>query len=147
MTWRSVYWDRPTGCEMDESTRQELLDELCPHLRPLIARVMDCECGCEVLDFFRQRSLTWLEASDIAYHLRQSPAYVIEALNQLAEVGILERHTVLSRWTFYGLARNAGILQALEQFWSWRDDYHARLERAEDALKLRAPKAYSAPSL
>ena len=132
---------------MNESTRQELLSELCPRLRPLIARVMECECGCEVLDFFRQRPLAWLEAPDIAYHLRQSQAQVIEALNQLTEAGILERFTVLSRWTFYGLARNAGILQALEQFWSWRDDYSTRLERAEGALKLRAPRAYSASSL
>ena len=40
---------------MDEITRQELLDELCPRLRPTVQRMMDCPCGCEALDFFRYR--------------------------------------------------------------------------------------------
>ncbi len=56
---------------MDEITRQELLDELCPRLRPIVQRMMDCPCGCETLDFFRYRTHVWLESADIAHHLRQ----------------------------------------------------------------------------
>ncbi|MCL4394267.1 MAG: hypothetical protein M1482_05595 [Chloroflexi bacterium] len=124
------------GNKMNDSTRQEFLNELCPRLRPLIARVLDCECACEVLDFFRQRSLTWLQASDIAYHLRRSESQAIDALDQLTDARLIERKAVLNSWTFYRLAHETELSQALEQFWLLRDDHLARLERAKDELKL-----------
>ncbi len=123
---------------MDQTMRQQFLDELCPRLRPLIAGVMDCECGCEALDFFRRRPLTWLEASDIAYHLRQPNDQIAAALNRLSALGLLERFTVLGSWTFYGLTRSAEILNALEQFWAWRDDWHTRMDRLKHELQLPA---------
>ena len=132
---------------MDQTMRQQFLDELCPRLRPLIACVMNCECGCEALDFFRHRPLTWLEASDIAYHLRQPYDQVVAALNQLTALGILERFTVLGSWTFYGLTQSAEILNALEQFWAWRDDWHMRMEQVKHELQLPAAGKSSFASL
>ncbi|MCL5951754.1 MAG: hypothetical protein M1132_08545 [Chloroflexi bacterium] len=123
---------------MDDITRDEFLDKLSPDIRPLIACAMDCECGCEVLDFFRQRPLVWLEVSDIVYHLKQPHGQVVNALNQLTDARILEGFTVLGAWTFYGLTRDAEVLVALEQFWRLRDDWHVRWERVRGTLRWRA---------
>lgn len=132
---------------MDQTMRQQFIDELCPRLRPLIGCVMDCECGSEVVEFFRRRSRTWLEASDIAYHLRQPYDQVVAALNQLTALGILERLTVLGSWTFYGLTQSAKILNALEQFWAWRDDWRTRMEQLKHELQLPATGKSSFTSL
>jgi DNA-binding IclR family transcriptional regulator len=123
---------------MHDKTQQEFLNELCPHLRPLIARVLECECGCQTLDFFRRRPLAWLEASDIAYHLHRPPNETTEILKRLTEAGVLERFTVLDSRTFYGLSQRHEILQALDQFWAWRDHWDAQLEQVKDALQLSA---------
>lgn len=120
---------------MEEITGQEFLNELCPLLRPVARRVMECPCGCEALDFFRFRTRVWLEAADIAHHVRQPVDQVIVALNLLGELGILERRDILGV-AFYGMARNEQILNALEQFWAWRDDWHMRLERVRGTLQL-----------
>jgi predicted transcriptional regulator len=132
------------GSEMNGSTRQEFLNELCPHLRPLIAQVLDCECACELLDFFRQRPITWLQASDIAYHLRRSESQAIDALDRLIDARLIERKAVLDSWTFYRLGYETEASQALEQFWLLRDDHLARLERAKEELKLRSSGRSSA---
>ena len=132
---------------MDLQLRQEFLNDLCPHLQPLAAGVMDCECGNEVVEFFRRRPRTWLEASDIVYHLRQPNDQVAAALNQLTALGILERFTVLSSWTFYGLTQSTEIVNALEQFWAWRDDWHTRMEQLKHELQLPATGKTSYASL
>ena len=121
---------------MQDKTQQDLMSELCPNLRPLIARVLECECGAQTLDFFRRRPRAWLQMSDIAYHLRQTPKQTMAILNLLAEEGILERFTVLNTGTFYGLSQRHEILRALDQFWDWRDYWHAHLEQVKDALQL-----------
>ncbi len=121
---------------MDQTMRQKFLDELCPRLRPLIACVMDCACGSQVIEFYRRRSRTWLEASDIAYHLRKPNDQVAAALYRLTALGILERFTVLGSWTFYGLTQKPEILNALEQFWTWRDDWRMRVEQVKNELQL-----------
>ncbi len=120
---------------MDEKTRQEFLGELCPRLRPLALRMMECPCGCEALDFFRYRTRVWLETADIAHYLHQPIDRVIAALNLLTEVGILERRDIFGV-AFYGLTHNEEILNALEQFWTWRDDWLAHLERVKGTLQL-----------
>ncbi|MBI4790365.1 MAG: hypothetical protein HY782_25310 [Chloroflexi bacterium] len=125
---------------MRDQTQQDFLNALCPKLRPLIARVLECDCGCQVLDFFRQRPRAWLQMSDIAYHLRQTPQQTIVILNVLVEQGIVEHFTVLNRWTFYGLSQRHEILRALDQFWTWRDHWHARMEQVKDALQLPAAR-------
>ncbi len=123
---------------MQDLTQQEFLNELCPRLRPLIARVLECDCTCQTLDFFRRRPLAWLESSDIAYHLHRPEDETIELLKQLTEAGLLDRFTVLNSQTFYGLAPRSDILKALDQFWVWRDHWNAQLERVRDALQLHA---------
>lgn len=123
--------------EMSEIWREEFLSDLCPHVQPLIARFMDSDCGCNILDFFRQCPLTLLQASDIAYHVRQPPAQVIEALNLLTSARAIECCKVLD-FTFYGLTRDSDIQRALEQFWAWRDYWHVRLERVRSGLQLNA---------
>ena len=121
---------------MPNKTQQEFLNELCPQLRPLIARVLECDCGCQALDFFRRRPRVWLEVTDIAYHLRQPHPRTMATLNRLTEAGILECFTVLNTWTFYGLSQRHEILQALDPFWVWRDHWNAHVEQIKDALQL-----------
>lgn len=123
---------------MPDKTQQEFLNELCPQLRPLIARLLETECGCQALDFFRHRPRAWLQVTDIAYYLRQPPQQTMATLDVLIEEGILERFTVLDTWTFYGLSRRHQILQALDLFWTWRDSWHARMEQVKGALQLPA---------
>ncbi len=120
---------------MDEKTRQEFLDELCPRVRPLAARVMDCACGCEALDLFRYRTRVWLETADIAHYLKQPIDHVVAALDDLTEIGILERRDIFGM-AFYGMTQNEAVLNALEQFWAWRDEWQARLERVKGMLQL-----------
>lgn len=128
---------------MDEVTRQQFLDELCPQIRPLIARLMDCACGCEILELFRRRPLTSLQASDIAYHLRLPQPQVIEGLSLLVDAGVIECRGILD-FTFYGLTHDSEIQRALEQFWVWRDHWRTRLERVRSGLQLNAPYPSSA---
>jgi hypothetical protein len=123
---------------MQDPTRQEFLSELCPRLRPLFAHILECGCACQVLDLFRRRPLAWLEASDIAYHLRHPQGETTEILKQLTEAGLLDHFTVLNSRTFYGLPPRSYILGALDQFWTWRDHWNTQLERVKDALQLHA---------
>ncbi|MBI5029271.1 MAG: winged helix-turn-helix transcriptional regulator [Chloroflexi bacterium] len=128
---------------MSEIWREEFLHDLCPRVQPLIARLLDSHCGCAILEFFHHRPLTWLEASDIAYHLRQSLPQVIDALNLLVRARVIEFRKILD-FTFYGLTRDLEIRRALEQFWVWRDYWHARLEHIRERLQLNAPNSLSA---
>lgn len=123
---------------MEDPTQQEFLNELCPRLRPLVARVLECECACQMLDFFRRRPLAWLEASDIAYHLHRPQEETVEILKQLTDTGFLDQFTVMNGRTFYGLPARSDILKALDQFWAWRDHWNAQLEQVKDTLQLRA---------
>jgi hypothetical protein len=120
---------------MDAQTLTEFLNELCPRLRPLITRVMDCPCGCETLDLLRLRARTWLTASDIAYHVNASIEHVQVALELFVSAEIVERHDVM-QWTFYALARDEGIQTALEQYWLQRDDWRDRVTRMQETLHL-----------
>ena len=104
----------------------------------MIARVAECECGIQALDFFRRRPRAWLQASDIAYHLDLPRKQTLALLRVLTEEGILESIRVLNAWTFYGLSQRAESLAALDQFWAWRDDWHARVEQVKTALQLPA---------
>ena len=121
---------------MDDTTRHKFLDELCPHLRTLIECLMDCDCGCEVVDFFRHRKLTLIEARDIAGHLQRPLNEVAPSLDRLVEMGILERQVILD-WTLYGLARDAQIRNGLEQFWLLRDAWRQQWEQTQETLHLR----------
>lgn len=120
---------------MDSLSRQEFLDELCPQLRPLVERLMDCDCGCEVIDFFRYRTLTWIEASEIAGQLQLPTERAGQSLAQLAAIGIVDRFEVLDR-AFFGLTRDPQALRTLEQFWLLRDGWRSQLEQARSALHL-----------
>ncbi len=127
---------------MDAKTCQEFLDELCPRLRPIARRIMSCTCGCEVLDFFRYRTRVWLEAADIAYHLRQSTNQVVAALNLLTAIGLLERREIFGV-AFYAMTQEQEVLNALDQFWAVRDDWYARLEQVRGTLRLGSVHAES----
>ena len=119
---------------MDDVTREEFLSDLCPRVRPLIVQLMDCECGCEALDFFRTRPRTWLETADIAYHLSQSGQDVAVALGALTQIGVVERQEILYT-AFFSLTRDAEILDALDQYWVWRDTWNTRWHRVRETLK------------
>ncbi len=121
---------------MHETEQQEYLNELSPQLRPRIARVLNCECGGKVLDFFRHRQRVWLQITDIAYYLHQRPDQTEAALDLLVDEGIIERSTVLNAWTFYGLCQHPDIVQLLEQFWAWRDRWTDQVEQVRYALQL-----------
>jgi len=121
---------------MDEVTREKFLEELCPRLRPLIARVMECSYGCETLDLLRLRARTWLTASDIAYHVNAPLAPVQEALALFVSAGIVERHDVM-RLSFYAITSNGRMQIALEQFWLQRDDWRDRVAQVQETLRLR----------
>lgn len=41
-----------------KSTHEEFLNNLCPRIRLVVANLMECDYGCALLDFFRQRPLT-----------------------------------------------------------------------------------------
>ncbi len=127
---------------MDEKTRQDFLDELCPRLRPIVRRVMDCACGCEALDFFRYRTRVWLETADIAHYLRQPVDQVVAALNLLTAIGILERRDIFGI-AFYTMTQDEEILNALDQFWAVRDDWYAHLEQVKGTLRLGSVHAES----
>ena len=118
---------------MELRTLDAFLDELCPHVRPLITRIMEREDECELLDWFRRRPLTWLQVDDIAYHLQRSREQVNEMLNWLVEAGIAQCRFI-SDLTFYSLTDDSEILNTLEAFWSWRDNWYTHLEQVKHHL-------------
>ncbi len=122
--------------DVNQTTRQEFLNDLCPRIRPLIACTMDCPCGCETLDLLRVRSNTWLTASDIAYHVSAPIEHVQAALDLFVRTGFVERLEAVG-WTFYAIARDGKTPIALEQFWLQRDDWRDRVTRVQATLRLR----------
>ena len=121
---------------MDNATRLEFLADLCPELRALTTRLMDCDGGCELVDFFRHRTFTWVQADDIAGQLHCPADQVVPALNRLVELGVLKRRVVLD-WTFYSLTADTQILSALEQFWLVRDAWQMNVRQVQAALHLQ----------
>jgi len=121
---------------MDAQTLTDFLNELCPRLRPMIARVMDCSYGCETLDLLRLRQRTWLTASDIAFHVNAPIAIVQEALALFVSTGIVERHDVM-QWSFYAITHDQRMRIALEQFWLQRDGWRDRVAQVQETLRLR----------
>ena len=120
---------------MKNDTRQLFLADLCPQLRSLMGCLMDCECSCEVVDFFRNRALSRVQAQDIAGQVQRPLEQTVYALNRLVELGVMERHETLD-WTFYSLTADAQILAALEQFWLVRDAWRLELKQVAVALHL-----------
>ena len=118
---------------MELRTLDIFLNELHPRVRPLITQIMEREDECELLDLFRCRPLTWLEVDDIAYHLRRSRAQVNERVNWLVDAGIVQCRFV-SGLTFYSLTNDSEIANALEAFWSWRENWYAHLEQVKHHL-------------
>lgn len=120
---------------MYDKTRDEFLNDLCPRVRPIIAQIMECECGCELLELFRTRPRTLLELADVIYHAKLSSEDVSRALEQLHTLAIIERREVLDT-KFYCLTQEAEIIAALEQYWTWRQVWQARLQEVRGALKI-----------
>lgn len=120
---------------MNALTREEFLEDLCPGVRPIIAAVMECECGCEALDLLYNRPRTWLETTDIAYHLGQPVDKTIATLERLHYFLVLNRRDIFGI-AFFHLTENQEILQALDQYWTWREVWRSRWQQTQDTLKL-----------
>lgn len=119
----------------ESDIQQGFLHDLCPNIRPLVGEILACPCGCELLEFFRDRPTTWLEVEDIAFYVRQSSSSVLLGLSRLHELGLIERHDVHGM-TLYALTEAAQHTAALEQFWIWRDVLRAQWQETRDALEL-----------
>lgn len=119
---------------MNATTLEEFLDDLCPHVRPVIASIMECEGGCRALDLLYSRPRTWLETADLAYHLQQPLEQVIPTLEQLVYFRVLSRRAIFGM-AFYRLTEDEEILQALDQYWTWREVWRARWQETQVALK------------
>lgn len=120
---------------MNAITREEFLNDLCPNVRPTIASIMECECGCEALDLLYKRPRTWTETADIAYHLRQPVEQVAATLERLDYYLVLNRRDIFGM-AFYRLTEDLGILHALNQYFIWREVWRSRWQQTQDALKL-----------
>ncbi|MDL1894710.1 hypothetical protein FBQ82_00410 [Anaerolineae bacterium CFX7] len=120
---------------MYDKTRDEFLNDLCPRVRPLIAQIIECECGCELLDVFQTRPRTMLELADVTYHVKLSQTDVVPTLELFQALAVIERREILDT-TFYRLTQDAEIIAALEQFWTWRQVWHANIQEVRSALKI-----------
>ena len=120
---------------MNTITREEFLDDLCPRVRPIIAAIMECECGCEALDVLYSRPRTWTETADLAYHLRQPVEQVVPTLERFLSVGVLSRRDLFGM-VFYRLTEDQEMRQALDQYWTWREVWRRHWQETQNALKL-----------
>lgn len=120
---------------MYDKTCDEFLKDLCPRVRPLIAQIMACECGCELLDLFQTRPHTMLELADVIYHVNLPRETVVSTLELLQALRVIERREILDT-TFYRLTHDTEILAALEQYWTWRQVWQGRWQEVRDALKI-----------
>lgn len=120
---------------MNALTREEFLEDLCPSVRPIIASIMECEGGCEALDLLYKRPRTWLETADIAYHLGHPVDQTAATLERLYYFMVLKRRNIFGI-AFYHLTENQQILEALDQYWTWREVWRSRWQQTQDALKL-----------
>ncbi|MBI5030398.1 MAG: hypothetical protein HZB51_07715 [Chloroflexi bacterium] len=118
---------------MELRTLDELSNDLSPHARSLITQIIQQENACQLLDLFQQRPRTWLEPEDIAFHLHCSLDQIDQALAWLSTTQVVQLHSILG-FKFYGLTEDSEILNALERFWSWRDNWLTHLERVKDNL-------------
>lgn len=116
-------------------TRQEFLEDLCPRVRPIIASIMECECGCEMLDLLSSRPHTWMETADIAYHMRLPAEQIVATLERLQNYMVVNRRDIFGM-VFYHLTENEEILEALDQYLTWRGVWRARWQQTQNALRL-----------
>lgn len=119
---------------MNAVTREEFLQDLCPSMRPIIASVMECDCGCEALDLLYKRPRAWLETADIAYHLGQPVDKTAATLERLHYFLVLNRREIFGI-AFYHMTDNQEILKALDQYWTWREVWRSRWQETQSALK------------
>lgn len=120
---------------MYDKTREEFLNDLCPRVRPLVAQIMECGCGCELLDFFQTRRHTMLELADVIYYAKLPAENVVSTLELLQVLAVIQRREVLDT-AFYRLTEDAEILAALEEYWMWRQVWQVRWQEVRGALKI-----------
>ncbi len=120
---------------MYDKTRDEFLNDLCLRVRPLIAQIMHCECGCELLDVFQTRPRTMLELEDVIYYAKLPSENVATTLELFQMLAVVERREILDT-TFYRLTQDAEIIAALEQYATWRQVWYANMQEVRSALKI-----------
>lgn len=120
---------------MYDKTRDEFLNDLCPRVRPLIAQIMECECGSELLDIFHTRPHTALELADVIYYAKLPAENVISTLELFQWLAVIERREVLDT-TFYRLTQDIAVIAALEQYATWRQVWQGRWQEVRSALKI-----------
>ena len=118
---------------MELRTLDELSNALSPRARALITQIMQRDCACQLLDLFHQRPRTWLQVEDIAYYLRCPLTQTDQVLSWLADTQVVQSHSV-SGLTFYSLTEDSELVGALEQFWSWRENWFSHLDRVRQNL-------------
>ncbi|MCC7165613.1 MAG: hypothetical protein IT331_24160 [Anaerolineae bacterium] len=120
---------------MHNKTRDEFLSDLCPRVRPLIAQIMQCGSGCELLDFFHTRPHTMLELADVVYYAKLPVENVVSTLELFQMLAVIERREILDT-AFYRLTEDVEIIAALEQYWTWRQVWQGRWQDVRTALKI-----------
>lgn len=120
---------------MHDKTRDEFLNDLCPHIRPIIIQIMTCDCGCEALDLFQKRPRTWNESADIAYLLKRSVQEVIPTLHHLLDLNVIQYREIFGT-PYYRLTEDTEVLEALDQYWTWRGVWRSGWQQMQSSLKL-----------
>lgn len=120
---------------MYDKTQEEFLKDLCPRVRAIIEHIMDCSCGCEALDLFQKRPRSWNECKDIAFYLKRPTEDVASTLNLLHDLGAIQSREIFEM-TFYHLTDDSEILEALDQYWTWRELWRSRWRQMQSSLKL-----------
>lgn len=111
----------------------DLFDGLEPPVAALAVNVLASPVKRDVLAFFRQHDQTAIQASDLAYWVSADEDELARALEELAELGLVQSQCVCDT-TFYRLNRDPEASSLLDQLFAWRNEWQMRLERLQQTI-------------
>lgn len=110
-----------------------LLDGLEPPVAVLAANVLTSPTKRNALAFFYQYSQTAMGLSDLAYWVGQDEGEVARALEDLVELGLVQRRCVCDL-TIYLLNHDQEVLDRLDKLFGWQEMWQAQLHRLEQMI-------------
>lgn len=111
----------------------DLLGDLDPGAKVLAASMLSSPLLRHVVEHFQRNPHTAMTGNDIAGWVRASGIEVIPMLDQLADLGLLERQIICDD-TFFRLSRDPGAAEQTEALFQRLEEWQTTLDRLESTL-------------
>ncbi len=111
----------------------DLLDGLEPPVAALAANLLTSPVKRDVLAFLHRYDRTALQAGDLAYWVNAPEGELLQALEELSDLGLVQRQCVCD-CTFYRLQQDPEVSTHLDRLFTWRNQWQMTLERLEHSI-------------